>query len=509
MRDTLGWLALGAGLAGLCLWSLFDHAPEIEAKVTSNTLSNIGDTIHPVTAQVKGRDIIISGLANSDEERQQILDRAEAVDGRRVIVDQLEVLDQVSPYKFGATKKDGVLSYMGHKPTASSFENVLGTSVSALTLAAGAPDENWVTVVETSLGALGVLDEGSLEISDQAINFTGMAADEATAKSASKIFDELPDGYVADVDVGWITPTTGLQAESAASDEVLASASEEVGIAASPSEADGLTLSYSASAGAEISGSLPAGLDMAAMAAALNLDELNGAPKPSEKENGEAILNQLKTTGGWLPILERLRASFSESGVKFDGVLQPGSNLEIARRALEAELGEGAAVNLAKSERIPADGEERTNPITGIAEKFQSGFWLPVFDFAVDLSSCQSQVDGAIGAAKINFLSGSSDLDPRSIHAVNTVSAILRKCLAGDDLALEIGGHTDSQGEDEANMALSVRRAEAVKNAMIVRGIPDNKMQSKGYGEGQPIASNDTEEGRASNRRTSFTWSQK
>ena len=68
-------------------------------------------------------------------------------------------------------------------------------------------------------------------------------------------------------------------------------------------------------------------------------------------------------------------------------------------------------------------------------------------------------------------------------------------------LRVIIEGHTDSVGSDEYNMELSGRRAGAVSKYLVSKGIDSTRLQAKGLGETQPIASNDTEEGRAKNRR--------
>lgn len=72
-------------------------------------------------------------------------------------------------------------------------------------------------------------------------------------------------------------------------------------------------------------------------------------------------------------------------------------------------------------------------------------------------------------------------------------------------LKIEIGGHTDNVGSDDANQVLSENRAKAVKDYLIKKGIAADRLTSKGYGETSPIDTNDTEEGRANNRRTEFT----
>lgn len=71
-------------------------------------------------------------------------------------------------------------------------------------------------------------------------------------------------------------------------------------------------------------------------------------------------------------------------------------------------------------------------------------------------------------------------------------------------LKVEIQGHTDSYGSDAYNQNLSERRAKAIKNELIKRGIDGNRMSPVGYGESQPAETNETEEGRAYNRRVVF-----
>jgi len=72
-------------------------------------------------------------------------------------------------------------------------------------------------------------------------------------------------------------------------------------------------------------------------------------------------------------------------------------------------------------------------------------------------------------------------------------------------LHLEVGGHTDAVGRDEDNLLLSERRAKAVYDYLILRGVDAGRLTYRGYGESLPVADNDTPEGRAKNRRTTLT----
>lgn len=101
----------------------------------------------------------------------------------------------------------------------------------------------------------------------------------------------------------------------------------------------------------------------------------------------------------------------------------------------------------------------------------------------------------------INFASGSYDIGSGSDaildQAYNTM-------LNNPDIVVEISGHTDSRGGYEMNMNLSKNRAEAVKGWLVAKGISASRIETAGYGPNNPIASNDTEEGRYQNRRIEF-----
>jgi outer membrane protein OmpA-like peptidoglycan-associated protein len=70
---------------------------------------------------------------------------------------------------------------------------------------------------------------------------------------------------------------------------------------------------------------------------------------------------------------------------------------------------------------------------------------------------------------------------------------------------IEIAGHTDSRGSEDYNRRLSQGRTQAVVDYLISQGIAPHRLRAVGYGESRPIDTNDTEEGRAKNRRVEFT----
>jgi outer membrane protein OmpA-like peptidoglycan-associated protein len=96
------------------------------------------------------------------------------------------------------------------------------------------------------------------------------------------------------------------------------------------------------------------------------------------------------------------------------------------------------------------------------------------------------------------FAFNKSDLTP---SAQSQLDALMGKLQGADVVSIKVIGHTDSVGSDSYNQALSERRASSVAAYLLSQGLAPNKITSEGKGESQPVADNDTEEGRAKNRR--------
>jgi OOP family OmpA-OmpF porin len=98
----------------------------------------------------------------------------------------------------------------------------------------------------------------------------------------------------------------------------------------------------------------------------------------------------------------------------------------------------------------------------------------------------------------VNFSFMSADLSPSSFPILDE---LVRSLSFHTNIRVEIAGHTDNQGDEEFNKSLSFNRARAVLNYFVSKGISRDRLVARGYGMERPIDSNETESGRASNRR--------
>ncbi len=115
---------------------------------------------------------------------------------------------------------------------------------------------------------------------------------------------------------------------------------------------------------------------------------------------------------------------------------------------------------------------------------------------------CLATIGALLAQQKITFPPGSAEIDAATGQLMSRLADALNDCAA---MPLEIAGHTDSQGSEDGNRALSQARAEAVLLALQGRRVEVSEMRAVGYGESRPIADNETEAGRDANRRIEFT----
>lgn len=114
----------------------------------------------------------------------------------------------------------------------------------------------------------------------------------------------------------------------------------------------------------------------------------------------------------------------------------------------------------------------------------------------VDLDGCE--VEAVIELEGVHFDFDKATIRPEGKVVLNEAAALLS---THERVVVEVAGHTDSVGTDAYNQGLSERRANAVKDYLTAQGVTASRLTARGYGESRPVASNDTDEGRAENRR--------
>jgi len=114
---------------------------------------------------------------------------------------------------------------------------------------------------------------------------------------------------------------------------------------------------------------------------------------------------------------------------------------------------------------------------------------------------CLNQVNQLLSEGKINFASGKAVINQSSYQLLNDIATATKSCPGA---TFEVAGHTDSVGSLALNMNLSEKRAQAVVEHLVNLGLDLKQFSSAGYGPNQPVADNETAEGRAQNRRIEF-----
>jgi outer membrane protein OmpA-like peptidoglycan-associated protein/uncharacterized protein YidB (DUF937 family) len=203
----------------------------------------------------------------------------------------------------------------------------------------------------------------------------------------------------------------------------------------------------------------------------------NATPTPwlANLRNG---LEQLKTPG--------INATFDGSSLNLGGSLSDAERARILG-ALKSVF--GAGLTLAAADRFSSLISDSTNKVAAALASLRPGFKT-------------GDLLDILNKSIINFPSGSAEIPPMSMALLRDAAGPLKQLSAGT--VIEIGGHTDNTGDANANLQLSQRRAEAVRNALVQAGVKPDMLVAKGYGSTRQVASDDTAEGRFQNRRIEY-----
>lgn len=390
-----------------------------------------------------------------------------------------EILPVVRPYTFSAVKRPGEVRLGGYAPSRERAEAWAARldAVNELQLARGAPD-NWSEAVNVVIDALAEQKVGAATISGA--RFTLAAPGDASERRRlrERLIGLLPEGFSLEV-VETKTPRFLLEEGEAAADAVATKIDDGAySFLAKRADHEGLEL------GGVVGDETSRSVVQAYARAKLGGDVLEAT----------LALGQETPPPGWQ---RALFAGLEALGALPDGELiaEPGAvylrgtapDAAAAREALAA-LDAKTPAEYAKFSRIR------------VAE-FGPALRRQPTGAALTPEECVGALNATAEKNPILFEIGSATIDAGSARTVDALAALMNRCA---EATIEIGGHTDSQGSDEVNMTLSKQRAVAVRLALISRDVAPDRLSAEGFGETQPVADNDTKEGRARNRRIAF-----
>lgn len=258
--------------------------------------------------------------------------------------------------------------------------------------------------------------------------------------------------------------------------------------------------------GVSISGVLPVGIgpEDALALAGVNASGIGLAG------GGEGDLDAwqaaLRAVTELLVLFEQANGRILDGRIELTGLLSPGYGATAVRDRLDETVPATWTVLLSATETPASEGDRRRDLVTGRNQSFRNGFWLPEVSFPVSADRCASEIDRVMADRPFAFATESASIPPAAEPLLNGLAAVAIRCLNSSDMKMEISAHTSSVGNDAENRLLTERRANAVAAALARRGVRPGAIVAVGRGEEQPIATNDTPEGRARNQRIAFRW---
>jgi OOP family OmpA-OmpF porin len=429
----------------------------LESDLAARSTSALKDTLLDKTRiEVAGRDVTFAADAFSEDGRRSAVASVEAVPGVRLVNDETRLVPEAKPFVWSAERDVVRVTLGGSSPLPASKARLLEAARAALggvevvdhmNLSRGAPPR-FDNAALLLLDQIGKLKDGKVTISDTKVSLSGMARELGGREAIAAALKNLPEGF------------------SVAANEI--KAPPYIFQAYKDPVAVTLTLT----------GYVPDNNVHAALAAAAG-----------RKFFSEKVVDNLKASVG-------APSGFAGAVVPALGALSRLSTGTLVVSDREVKLSGDAFYDVAAAQ-IRA----------GLAKDFPQG-WQVKADISVkpavapvDPTVCQQLFSDLLAKGKIRFESGRATIDPDSAGLLDRLIETALRCPTAN---IEIAGHTDADGEDGFNQALSEKRAQAVTDYLVKAGLPANRFTAMGYGSSQPVASNDTDEGKAQNRRIDF-----
>lgn len=440
-------------------WAIaaWTSTPPLEADLAARSNAALKDTVlDKRRIAVAGRDVTFAADAFSEQGRQSAVASVEAVPGVRQVNDETRLVPEARPFVWSAERDVVRVTLGGSSPLPASKTRLSEAARAALggvevvdrmNLSRGAPPR-FDNAALLLLEQIGKLKDGKITISDNKVSLSGMARDLGGREAIAAALKNLPEGF------------------SVAANEI--KAPPYVFQAYKDPVAVTVTLT----------GYVPDNNVHAAIAVAAGRKFFN-----------EKVVDNLKASVG-------APSGFTNAVVPALGALSRLSTGTLVVSDREVKLS-GDALYEAAAVQIRA----------GLGKDFPQGWrFKPEISVKpaaapVDATVCQQLFANLLAKSKIRFESGSDAINADSAGLLDRLVETAQRC---PTVNIEIAGHTDGAGETAANQTLSEKRAQAVMDVLVKAGLPANRFTPVGYGSTQPVASNDTDDGKAQNRRIEF-----
>jgi OOP family OmpA-OmpF porin len=429
----------------------------LESDLAARSGAALKDTVLDKTRiAVDGRDVTLGADAFSEDGRRSAVTRVEGVAGVRLVDDETRLVPEAKPFVWSAERDVVRVTLGGSAPLPATKGRLLEAAraslggvevVDQMNLARGAP-QRFDNAAQLLIEQIGKLKDGRIAISDANVTLSGMARDLGGREAIAAALKNLPEGFkVAANDIK--APPYIFQAYK-----------DPVAVT--------LTLS----------GYVPDSAVHTALVAAAG-----------RKFFSEKVVDNLKASIG-------APQGFAAAVVPALGALSRLSTGTLVVSDREVKLSGDALYDTAAAQ-IRA----------GLGRDFPQGFQYKA-DISVkpaaapvDGTVCQQLFSELLSKGSIRFEPARATIDPDSTGLLDRLIETALRCPA---TTVEIAGHTDADGDDASNQALSEKRAQAVADYLVKAGLPADRFTAVGYGSTQPVASNDTDEGKAQNRRIEF-----
>jgi OOP family OmpA-OmpF porin len=440
-------------------WAIagWTSTPPLEADLAARSTAALRDTVlDKRRIAVAGRDVTFAADAFSEDGRRSAVASVEAVPGVRLVNDETRLVPEAKPFVWSAERDVVRVTLGGSAPLPASKGRLLEAAraglggvevVDQMNLSRGAPPRFDSTAL-LLLDQIGKLKDGKITLSDTKVNLAGMARDLGGREAIAAALKNLPEGY------------------SVAANEI--KAPPYVFQAYKDPVAVTVTLS----------GYVPDNNVHAALATTAARKFFNEKVVDNLKASVGAPSGFANAVGPALGALSRLSTGtlvVSDREVKLSG--------DVLYDAAAGQIRAGLGKDFPQGWQFKADVSVKPAAAP------------------VDATVCQQLFADILAKGRIRFNAGRDTISPDSAGLIDRLIETALRC---PNVNIEIAGHTDADGEDGFNQALSEKRAQAVIDYLVKAGLPANRFTAMGYGSSQPLAGNDTDEGKAQNRRIDF-----